>query len=71
MREEKEKKMMKTICCVCQKTKSQSGWVKQRLDCKSKMSHGYCPDCYQLTMQQVQNYPAWKNPGNKAVLNLK
>lgn len=62
---------MKTVCCVCQKTKSQSGWIKQRLECKSKMSHGYCPECYQLTMQQVQSNPAWNSGGNKIALNLK
>lgn len=44
---------MEVICCVCQKTKKQNGWVKRRINLSKKLSHGYCPQCYLDFMQRV------------------
>jgi len=43
---------LNTICCVCLKTKAGKGWENAPLSCHEKVSHGYCPECFQKTMQQ-------------------
>lgn len=57
---------MKTICCVCQKTKISlklfNIWLLLGVKKKETLSHGYCPKCYKETMNkwgllsQGQNY---------------
>lgn len=44
---------MRTICCVCHRTKGSNGWKKQKAAGEIRISHGYCPDCYQQVIQQV------------------
>ncbi len=46
---------MVKICCVCHRVKLKNSWVKgsQELEA-TKLSHCYCPRCYQRTMRQVQ-----------------
>ncbi|MCK5341385.1 MAG: hypothetical protein KAJ60_09940, partial [Desulfobulbaceae bacterium] len=47
--------VMKTVCCVCQKTKYRNRWVKEmHLDLKT--SHGYCPQCFNKTMKEIDHY---------------
>lgn len=65
---------MKTVCCVCHKTKSQNGWgwVKQSISQTRKLSHGYCPDCYRQTLQKIEGTSfqgSFRNSGR--ALNLK
>ncbi len=45
---------VRTICCVCHKTKSLNGWVKQFVSQYKTLSHGYCPECYHMTMKKIQ-----------------
>lgn len=44
---------MKTVCCVCQKTKISNGWRKQMISNYKEVSHGFCPVCYEVTMQKI------------------
>ena len=46
---------MTTVCCVCHRTKSGKGWIKRRqAKDEERLSHGYCPTCYQATMARFQ-----------------
>lgn len=46
---------MTTVCCVCHRTKGKRGWLKKQMsEGNSLMSHGYCPECYQATMDRIQ-----------------
>jgi len=45
---------MRMICCVCHKTKGANGWVKHFVLQSKMVSHGYCPQCFQVTMEKVQ-----------------
>lgn len=45
---------MRTVCCVCQRTKSHNGWVKQSVLRRADDSHGYCPDCYRKTLEMIE-----------------
>ncbi len=49
---------MQVICCVCQKTKSRNLWRKKAADPGTKLSHGYCPHCYQQLLERVHNHSA-------------
>lgn len=46
---------MRTICCVCHRTKGTNGWVKQFISQNKTLSHGYCPRCFQVTMKKIQD----------------
>jgi len=58
--------VMQTVCCVCQKTKSQVGWIQGQLSRESMVSHGYCPECFHQTMERAQNWLLARNGGNRA-----
>lgn len=46
---------MTTVCCVCHRTKSGKRWVKkEKPKDEGRTSHGYCPECYQATMERLQ-----------------
>lgn len=46
---------MTTVCCVCHRTKSGKRWVKkQKAENERRTSHGYCPECYEATMERLQ-----------------
>ena len=49
---------MRTVCCVCMKMKVEKGWVKQVIAHNGRISHGYCPACFQQTMRKFDNYAA-------------
>lgn len=59
--------VMQTVCCVCQKTKSQAGWIQEQASNKGRVSHGYCPDCFHRTMERAQGWLLAKNGGNHGV----
>ncbi len=46
---------MITMCCVCRRTKSGKSCVKKRMAKDAgRTSHGYCPECYQVTMERFR-----------------
>lgn len=44
---------IKTICCVCHKTKSLNGWLEDFIQQYKSLSHGYCPECFEKTMREL------------------
>jgi hypothetical protein len=44
------RKVIETICCVCQRKKGENGWEKGMIKPFADLSHGYCPECYQKIM---------------------
>ena len=64
---------IRTICCVCHKTKNLDGWLDQFIHQYKSLSHGYCPECFEKTMKQLQrrnreNHPV---PGKEAGKDLR
>ena len=64
---------IRTICCVCHKTKNLDGWLDQFIHQYKSLSHGYCPECFEKTMKQLQrrnkeNQPA---PGKETGKDLR
>lgn len=47
---------MVTICCVCQKTKTEGGWILQSLPKEAVPSHGYCPECAEKAMREIREF---------------
>jgi hypothetical protein len=43
------------VCCLCKRTKDEDRWVEKIVAYSKKMSHGYCPECFQKTMTQIRN----------------
>jgi len=58
---------MQTVCCVCQKTKSQSGWIQKQASKEGRVSHGYCPDCFHSTMERAQGWLLAQNAGQNGM----
>lgn len=46
---------MRTICCVCQRVKEEHGWVRIAGLVASRLSHGYCPECYAKAMDAMRD----------------
>jgi len=55
---------MQTVCCVCQKTKSQAGWIQKQASKEGRVSHGYCPDYFNRTMERAQGWALARNAEN-------
>ncbi|MCK5340985.1 MAG: hypothetical protein KAJ60_07915 [Desulfobulbaceae bacterium] len=58
---------MKTVCCLCLKTKEPDGWKLYVPTRQETYSHGYCPECYQEVMKRFRASPL-HSPG---VMNLR
>lgn len=58
---------MQTVCCVCQKTKSQAGWIQGQAGKEVRISHGYCPDCFHQTMERAQGWLLARSGGNRGL----
>ncbi|MGV1097781.1 hypothetical protein ACUUL3_00010 [Thiovibrio sp. JS02] len=44
---------MRTICCMCQKVKHKGDWLEEAVEDQVRLSHGFCPECYEKTMARV------------------
>jgi len=53
---------MRTICCVCQRVKGEDGWVLVAGLVASRLSHGYCPECYEKAMDALRGQLAMPRP---------
>jgi len=58
---------MQTVCCVCQKTKSQVGWIKKPARKESLVSHGYCPECFCREMERAQGWLQERTAANRGL----
>lgn len=45
---------MRTICCLCKRVKGENGWVQVDGLVASRLSHGYCPECYEAAMRMFR-----------------
>ncbi len=45
---------MVTVCCVCQKTKTDDGWIHRRHAHEELLSHGYCPVCAERVLEELR-----------------
>ncbi|MHB1014453.1 MAG: hypothetical protein ACYC2W_04125 [Desulfurivibrionaceae bacterium] len=50
---------MRTICCVCRRVKCKGGWFEQMLASEVRVSHGFCPECFDKTMADFSR--AWSS----------
>ncbi len=49
---------VRTICCVCRKTKDLNGWIDKFISQYKTLSHGYCPECYEETIKKIDKAKA-------------
>ena len=47
---------IKVICCVCTKQQESDGWKRKPVSHQHDYSHGYCPECYEVAMAEVNQY---------------
>ncbi len=54
---------MTIICCKCLKTKTEEGWIMlPTAGADGRSSHGYCPACYQETMEKIRGHRLRHHP---------
>lgn len=47
---------MVTVCCICQKTKTEQGWIALRHAQEEMLSHGYCPACAERVLEELKEF---------------
>ena len=47
---------MTRICCVCKKSEFEGQWKRMPAGAVHKMSHGYCPLCYEIVMDEIERF---------------
>lgn len=43
---------MRTVCCVCRRVKCNGEWFEEMVEAEVRVSHGFCPACFDKTMDQ-------------------
>jgi len=43
---------MRTVCCVCRRVKCKGDWLEEMIASEIRVSHGFCPECFDKTMAQ-------------------
>ncbi len=49
---------METVCCVCFKKKKGDKWINGTPRPDHTISHGFCPDCFELVISRVETVAA-------------
>lgn len=44
------------VCCVCKRMQSADRWVTATLSEKDMVTHGYCPVCFEVVMEEIEAY---------------
>ena len=44
---------MEKICCRCKRNEQEGRWVSVKDQEEKRFSYGYCPNCYQETMAEI------------------
>jgi hypothetical protein len=44
---------MRTICCKCLRVKVDDQWLSDYPVDHLRLSHGFCPKCYQIALKQL------------------
>lgn len=47
---------MVTVCCVCNKSKTNDGWINTNIEESETLSHGYCPHCANQVRKEINEY---------------
>lgn len=47
---------MERICCVCRKVEQGGQWNKTPVPVGQKVSHVYCPHCYNELLDEIERY---------------
>ncbi len=62
---------MQTVCCVCRRIKGKRGWLRGKGGAGEEVSHGYCPDCFQRTMERAEGFSRLHPGQDKAILPVR
>ena len=65
---------MTRMCCQCQRVEQEGCWQDQwspDRGSETKVTHGYCPDCYGKAMGEIDRYISGKMARPFAVSGLK
>nr|WP_320010198.1 hypothetical protein [uncultured Desulfobulbus sp.] len=47
-------KNMRCMCCVCQRIQEKRAWRYVPVKDEEQFTHGYCPECFQQVMRELQ-----------------
>jgi hypothetical protein len=48
---------MTKMCCVCRRVEQKGRWYRLTRSSEDELvSHGYCPECFAVTMTEIQRY---------------
>jgi len=61
---------VKKICCVCHKTETLKGWAVRNTSAGEKISHGYCPVCFQQLLGRINSHVPTRNASLSTVHNF-
>jgi hypothetical protein len=59
---------MKRVCCVCRRVEQDGQWLKNPVSAQQRVSHVYCPLCYEDLMDEIDRYALQK--WNKSVYTI-
>ena len=55
---------MTRMCCVCSKVEQGGSWRPlHQLSADRQVTHGYCPECYAVTMAEIEEFISEKAVG--------
>ena|GEM_PF-1522114 len=49
---------METVCCICFKKKKGDQWINGLPRRGASVSHGFCPECFELTIRKIERREA-------------
>lgn len=48
------------ICCVCRRREEEGQWRSEKVGRDQRVSHAYCPGCYEGLMEEIERYAIMK-----------
>ena len=45
---------MRCMCCLCQRIQEKRSWRYVPVKDEEQFTHGYCPECFQQVMRELQ-----------------
>ncbi len=62
--------MIFKVCCICNRVEHDGSWLYSNyLDEGAVASHGYCPQCFQKTMTEIEKFLAQNHEGSRVQPN--
>jgi hypothetical protein len=56
------------MCCVCQRIEEKRAWRYVPIKENEQLTHGYCPECFQAVMLELQALVVLKYKGNNKAM---